>query len=83
MRQVDERHACKKFACAFQSCLKQHGFQNMHQCQREINDMRRCCAEFNGISVHCSFADYGIGKDDYSDKDSCSGTKESAAKSAA
>ena len=72
LRQVDEKHACRKFACKFQACLKQHGFQNMDKCQREIDDMRRCCAEYNGISVHCSFADYGTGKDDYSGTNSSS-----------
>lgn len=66
--QVDETHACKKFACQFQSCLKQHGFQNMYMCQTEIDNLRQCCEKYNGISVHCSFADYGIGTDDYSSK---------------
>ena len=59
--QVDERHACKKFACAFQACLKQQGFQNMDRCQREIDDLRACCREFNDISVHCAFPEIGIG----------------------
>ena len=74
--QVDEKHACKKFACAFQACLKQHGFQNMYKCQREIDDLRRCCAEYNGISVHCSFAHYGAVKDDYSGESSSSSQPE-------
>jgi hypothetical protein len=70
---VDERHACKKFACAFQSCLKQQGFQNMDRCQREIDDLRACCREFNGVSVHCAFPEIGIGTDDYTAKPAAAG----------
>ena len=67
--QVDEKHACKKFACAFQACLKQHGFQNMHMCQREIDDLKRCCERYNGISVHCSFPEIGLGEQDDNSSD--------------
>ncbi len=70
---MDERHACKKFACAFQSCLKQQGFQNMDRCQREIDDLRACCREFNGVSVHCAFPEIGIGTDDYTAKPAAAG----------
>ena len=77
---MDERHACKKFACAFQACLKQQGFQNMDRCQREIDDLRACCREFNDISVHCAFPEIGIGTgtDDFTPKSVAGGSTSAA-----
>jgi hypothetical protein len=54
-RQVDETHACRKFACQFQSCLKKEGFQNMDRCSREVKALKDCCRKFNEVSVHCAF----------------------------
>lgn len=124
-RQVDETHACRKFACRFQACLKnvsvhrqlvlfvlnghhlrqqmsgcrtwlsvllmftahicvsdwhisrhqvvladaqktwdcsnhisawitQVGFQNMHQCAREVRDLKECCRKYNQVQLQHS-----------------------------
>lgn len=54
-RQVDETHACRKYACKFQACLKKVGFQNMDRCAAEVQELKKCCKKYNEVSVHCAF----------------------------
>lgn len=45
-------NACKKQACAIQTCLKRNNYQ-VERCQTVVAKLRECCRGYEELSVHC------------------------------
>ena len=46
------KQACKKEACAIQSCLSRNQY-HMQRCQHAVENLRKCCEGYEDRSVHC------------------------------
>ena len=47
-----EKEPCQRFACAIQTCLKSHNYDET-KCEAAIEDMRKCCAKLTTYSFIC------------------------------
>ena len=50
-----ELEACKRQACAIQTCLNKNDY-SYDNCTMEINDLKRCCERNGNKSTHCGYA---------------------------